>query len=81
MVSAGAAVVRYADDSNVYVGGRKAGEWAMAYLRKLYGELKLQINEVKSAVGSAFGRKFVGYELWLANGKEVKPKFPISPYS
>lgn len=44
----------------------------MVYLRKLYGDLKLQVNEAKSAVGSAFGRKFLGYELWVAQGKEVK---------
>jgi len=44
----------------------------MAYLRKLYGDLKLQINEAKSAVGSAFGRKLLGYALWVAKGKEVK---------
>jgi RNA-directed DNA polymerase len=44
----------------------------MAYLRKLYTGLKLQINEAKSAVGSAFGRKFLGYALWLAQGREVK---------
>jgi RNA-directed DNA polymerase len=63
---------RYADDCNVYVGSIKAGERVMAYLRKLYTGLKLQINEAKSAVGSAFGRKFLGYALWLAQGREVK---------
>ncbi len=63
---------RYADDCNVYVGSKKAGERVMAYLRKLYTGLKLQINEAKSAVVSAFGRKFLGYELWIAKGKEVK---------
>jgi RNA-directed DNA polymerase len=30
------------------------------------------INEAKSAVCSAFGRKFLGYELWVAKGREVK---------
>ena len=44
----------------------------MAYLRKLYTGLKLQINEAKSAVASALGRKFLGYELWVAKGREVK---------
>lgn len=44
----------------------------MAYLRKSYGDLKLRINEAKSAVGSAFGRKFLGYALWVAKGREVK---------
>jgi len=46
----------------------------MAWLRRLYGKLKLQINEAKSAVGSAFGRKFLGYALWVATGREVKCK-------
>jgi RNA-directed DNA polymerase len=65
---------RYADDCNVYVGSRKAGERVMAMLRRLYVGLKLQINEAKSAVASAFGRKFLGYALWVAKGKEVKCK-------
>ena len=50
----------------------KAGERVMGYLRKLYAGLKLQINEAKSAVASAFGRKFLGYALWVAKGQEVK---------
>ncbi|MEY4564457.1 MAG: hypothetical protein RLZZ618_3734 [Pseudomonadota bacterium] len=65
---------RYADDCNVYVGSRRAGERVMAWLRRLYGKLKLQINEAKSAVCSVFGRKFLGYELWVAKGREVKCK-------
>lgn len=68
----GYSFARYADDCNVYVGSIKAGERVMAYLRKLYTGLKLQINEAKSAVGSAFGRKFLGYALWAAKGREVK---------
>lgn len=63
---------RYADDCNVYVGSMKAGQRVMALLRKLYAGLKLQINEAKSAVGSTFGRKFLGYALWAAKGREVK---------
>jgi RNA-directed DNA polymerase len=65
---------RYADDCNGYVGSRRAGERVMAYLRKLYTGLKLQINEAKSAVASAFGRKFLRYALWVAKGREVKCK-------
>jgi len=68
----GYSFARYADDCNVYVGSKKAGERVMAHLRKLYTGLKLQINEAKSAVASAFGRKFLGYALWVAKGKEVK---------
>ncbi|MDP1528137.1 group II intron reverse transcriptase/maturase [Rhodoferax sp.] len=68
----GLCFARYADDCNVYVSSRRAGERVMVHLRKLYTGLKLQINEAKSAVASAFGRKFLGYELWVAKGKEVK---------
>ena len=70
----GYSFARYADDCNVYVGSQKAGERAMVYLRKLYTGLRLQINEAKSAVVSALGRKFLGYELWVAKGREVKCK-------
>lgn len=54
------------------MGSQKAGERVMAYLRKRYSGLKLQINEAKSAVARAFGRKFLGYELWVARGQKVK---------
>lgn len=75
----GYSFARYADDCNVYVGSRQAGERVMALLRKLYTGLKLQINESKSAVGSAFGRKFLGYALWVAKGQEVKCKVADKP--
>ena len=75
----GCSFARYADDCNVYVGSTKAGERVMAYLRKLYGGLKLEVNEAKSAVASAFGRKFLGYALWVAKGKEVKCKVAAKP--
>ena len=68
----GYSFARYADDCNVYVSSKKAGERVMVWLRKLYGELRLQINEAKSAVCSALGRKFLGYALWVAKGGEVK---------
>jgi RNA-directed DNA polymerase len=68
----GYSFARYADDCNVYVGSRQAGERVMALLRNLYTGLKLQINEAKSAVTSALGRKFLSYELWVAKGREVK---------
>ena len=44
----------------------------MALLRRLHAVLKHQINEAKSAVASALGRKFLGYELCVAKGREVK---------
>src|SRR6202049_1502671 len=52
--------VRYADDANVYVRSRRAGERVMVLLRRLYGRLRLKVNETKSAVASVFGRKVLG---------------------
>ncbi|AKJ70370.1 group II intron reverse transcriptase/maturase [Pandoraea thiooxydans] len=66
--------VRYADDANVYVRSRRAGERVMALLRKLYGRLRLRVNETKSAVASVFGRKFLGYSFWVAAGGAIKRK-------
>jgi RNA-directed DNA polymerase len=71
--------VRYADDSNVYVRSRRAGERVMALLRRLYGRLRLKVNETKSAVASVFGRKFLGYGLWVAPGGVVKRKVAAKP--
>ena len=65
----GYSFARYADDCNVYVSSKRSGERVMALLRRLYAGLKLQINEAKSAVGSALGRKFLGYELWGGQGQ------------
>ena len=64
--------VRYADDCNVYVRSYKAGERVLDGMRKLYCRLHLKVNEAKSAVASAFGRKFLGYSLWVGPGGEVK---------
>jgi RNA-directed DNA polymerase len=75
----GYSFARYADDCNVYVGSMKAGQRVMTLLRKLYAGLKLQINEAKSAVGNALGRKFLGYALWVAKGREVKCKVAQKP--
>ena len=68
----GHAFVRYADDANVYVRSRKAGERVMRLLRKLYGKLRLTINETKSAVAGVFGRKFLGFAFWVAPGGIVR---------
>lgn len=64
--------VRYADDCNVYVRSRRAGERVLEGLRKLYTRLHLKVNEAKTAVGRAFGRKFLGYRFWAGPRGEVK---------
>lgn len=60
---------RYADDCNVYVCSRRAGERVMELLRRLYGRLKLKVNEAKSAVAHVEGRKFLGFSFWLYKEK------------
>ena len=54
--------VRYADDCNIYVKSKRAGDRVMKsvtqYLEK---ELKLRVNVDKSAVARPFERKFLGF--------------------
>lgn len=68
----GHAFVRYADDCNVYVRSRRAGERVMGLLRRQYGKLRLQINESKSAVAFVKGRKLLGYAFWFAPDGTVR---------
>src|SRR5437867_11461554 len=70
--SRGHAFARYADDCNVYVRSRRAGEDVMRTLRRRYAKLRLRVNEAKSAVARPWGRKFLGYSFWVAQGGEVK---------
>jgi RNA-directed DNA polymerase len=53
---------RYADDCNIYVRSRRAGERVMSSItRFLTTKLKLQVNEQKSAVARPWERKFLGF--------------------
>jgi group II intron reverse transcriptase/maturase len=70
----GHAFVRYADDLNVYVRSKRAGERVMAAMRRLYERLRLRVNETKSAVGRAMERKFLSFSFWVAPGRKVKPR-------
>ena len=69
---------RYADDCNVYVRSRRAGERVMALLRRCYAKLRLKVNEAKSAVAGVTGRKFLGYSFWFAKDG-VKRKVAVKP--
>jgi len=68
----GHAFVRYADDCNVYVRSKRAGERVLAALRQQYAKLRLRVNETKSAVTRAWDRKFLGYRFWVAAGRTVQ---------
>jgi RNA-directed DNA polymerase len=64
---------RYADDSNVYVLSKRAGERVKesitAYLAK---RLKLKVNEEKSAVERPWRRKFLGYTVTAEKEPRLK---------
>jgi len=68
----GLSFVRYADDCNVYVRSRRAGERVLETMKRLYARLRLRINEAKSAVARPWERKFLGYSFWVAKGRVVK---------
>ncbi len=70
----GHAFVRYADDCNVYVQSKRAGERVMAALRGLFAKLHLRINDAKSAVALPWERKFLGYSFWLSRDHQVQRK-------
>ena len=54
--------VRYADDCNIYVRSEKAGQRVMESLRRFISkQLKLKVNEQKSAVARQQVRKFLGF--------------------
>jgi RNA-directed DNA polymerase len=60
---------RYADDCNIYVKSKAAGERVMASVtRFLEKRLRLRVNRTKSAVAYIEERKFLGYRL-LAGGR------------
>jgi RNA-directed DNA polymerase len=67
---------RYADDSNIYVRSRRAGERVMASVtRFITTKLKLKVNEQKSAVARPWERKFLGFS--FTGNRE--PKRRIAP--
>jgi len=57
---------RYADDSNIYVRSRRAGERVMRSITAfITGKLKLRVNQQKSAVARPWQRKFLGFSFTL----------------
>ena len=55
---------RYADDCNIYVGSKAAGERVLASLERFLGRrLRLTVNRAKSAVDRPWNRKFLGYSV------------------
>ena len=70
--------VRYADDCNVYVRSRTAGERVLASLERFLAKrLRLRINRDKSAVARPWNRKFLGYSVTVHR----RPKLRVAPQS
>jgi RNA-directed DNA polymerase len=68
--------VRYADDCNIYVRSRRAGERVMAGIEQVLAKrLKLKVNKAKSAVAKPSVRKFLGFS--FTSGRE--PRRRIAP--
>jgi RNA-directed DNA polymerase len=67
---------RYADDCNIYVRSRRAGERVMeSVVRFITAKLKLKVNSEKSAVAQPWRRKFLGFSFTNAG----IPKRRIAP--
>lgn len=85
LASRGHKFVRYADDCNIYVRSRRAGERVKASVTAfLECRLRLKVNEEKSAVARPWIRKFLGFTLYakdkrirLAPGSVVRVKEKI----
>jgi len=74
----GHAFCRYADDCNIYVKSKAAGERVMASITRFLADtLKLTVNAAKSAVAHPWERKFLGYSTtW-----HKAPRLRIAPTS
>ena len=68
--------VRYADDCNIYVQSKRAGQRVMESIKHFVTKkLKLKVNAAKSAVARPWERKFLGFT-FTANRQ---PKRRIAP--
>jgi RNA-directed DNA polymerase len=70
--------VRYADDCNIYVQSKRAGERVLASCRRFLAErLRLRMNVRKSAVDRPWKRSFLGYSVT----NRSQPRLRIAPRS
>jgi len=70
--------VRYADDANIYVKSKRAGQRVMESLTTFIEQrLKLTVNRVKSAVAQPKERPFLGFS--FTSGPEIKRR--IAPHA
>jgi RNA-directed DNA polymerase len=66
---------RYADDCNIYVQSKAAGERVLASVTQfLEQKLRLRVNRDKSAVAYVSERKFLGHRLLPGGGLGIAPQ-------
>lgn len=66
--------VRYADDCNIYVKSRRAGERVLQSVKHLVeSRLKLKVNMEKSAVDRPWKRKFLGFSFTSNKEPRLRP--------
>jgi len=69
---------RYADDCNIYVRSKRAGERVMCSVSQFFSKrLKLKVNPEKSAVDRPWNRKFLGYSMTF----DRQPRLKVAPAS
>lgn len=74
----GHAFCRYADDCNIYVASKRAGERVMASITRFLSErLKLTVNAAKSAVDRPWKRTFLGFTMTA----HKEPRLRVAPTS
>jgi RNA-directed DNA polymerase len=72
------AFCRYADDCNIYVQSKRAGERVLASVTQFLAKrLKLKVNQTKSAVDRPWNRKFLGYSMTF----HKQPRLKVAPAS
>src|SRR5262245_20625939 len=72
----GHAFCRYADDCNIYVASRRAGERVLASVTRFLRErLKLTVNDAKSAVDRPWHRSFLGFSMTAHR----EPRLRVAP--
>jgi RNA-directed DNA polymerase len=74
LTARGLRFARYADDCNIYVRSQRAGERVLhSVTRWLATQLRLQVNQTKSAVDRPWKRKFLGFTFTAAGQRSIAP--------
>ncbi len=74
LTARGLRFARYADDCNIYVKSRRAGERVLGSVtRWLATKLRLTVNQTKSAVDRPWNRKFLGFTFTTQRKRSIAP--------